>query len=886
MLSLTIVIAIAASAAGFFVVLGVVGIVVWVRIRKERHAMRMLGFREPNRSRKVKTYKGDTLTELSLEDSNALRTHGGLPYGKPTEWGHLTSRETLVRPKSEPETSWPLMERARSLRNSIRRARSKRFNRTGQRQTASMATVSEAGTMQDNIPLSAVEGILELPADQTPRQTPEIPREENCFHVGMRPMSPAGAWPPPTQHTRPHVFHGFNHVASMHDVLDPIPMLGKESPARVRGGSIISQTAGHAPDQSIPPPPPALFGQERFSYLRNDSVMRLSSMSIDTTNSSILEDGRNGSRSADIDLVSPIFPSGGTFVPYSANDVGVENGRRSYIAANTSMPPSFVMRSSSNAGGSRKVSGETISPRRSMTTTARLPGNSNIESQRLPRRSESLSYNQSRTHHSLRAGNLASMNMRWSDSNGSTSRPLASNMSTDFQSSQHQQRQTPHSAYDALENDPFYCGSPASTGSLFSVGSPIQPRSRTPQSPMQRSSGSLKGPLHSALGGSNSHRKSKGHRRQNCVRISIHPPMTFGGPAFSPTVEEEPEDLDAMEEVDLRETAIQMPSQPQPSRSPDGPRSQPRSGRQASSRRNKPSVSSSLAPLAEEPQSLLQTRVPSKKRKKAPSDILEEAPLFVSGHGLPGIFTSVPPPHEVDLSHTPSPERESGVWELRENQPPVDQGHVARETPSGPRTPPRTKQHDRQSLQSSHGSSSGAKGQSTPLKGPLSPKGDSRMSSGIGDDWRNSIDSLYASPGSYRQSRGSQRSSFTETGSVARPVSPLIFSKGSGGKEKVTIWEDANRSASPTKRTSTQFAAGYTFQLETNLSPSYARMSVPRSLPKREEQSPTRPSGSRATPTLTPTRRTLMTPTGKGLGIGVTCATPVSLYDGDGFLKE
>ncbi|KAJ5494911.1 hypothetical protein N7539_000027 [Penicillium diatomitis] len=896
MLSLAIVIAIAASAAGLFMLSGIVGIVVWIRIRKERHAMKMLGLRVPERSRKVKVFPGDTLTELSLNESNALKIHGGLPYGKPTEWGQLASRESLPRPKPDPETSWPLMDRARSLRNSIRRARSKRFNRAGQRQTSSMATVSETGASQDNIPLSAVEGILELPAEQTPRHTPEIPLEGTGFHVGMRPMSPAGDWPAPTQRSRLHVFHGLNSSMTS-NVLDPVPMLSRGSPTRVRGGSIISQTAGHVPDQSVPPPPPpAALSQERFSYLRNDSVMRLSSMSIDTTNSSILEDAKVASRSADADVVSPIFPSAGTCVPYSANDVGVANGRRSYITANTSMPPNFMIRSSSSASAPRKVSAEKISPRRSMTTAARNPSHSSIEPQTLPRRSESLSYDQSQRRHSLRSGNQVPMNVHRNDSNRSSSRTPTSG---GLHAGRLQPHQSPLFGYDTHDNDPFYCGSPASTGSLFSVGSPSQPRSRTPQSPMQRSSLSMKAPLHSAMGGSNSHRKSKGHRRQNCVRISINPPMTFGGPAFSPTVEEDSEDLDAMEEVDLRESAVQMPSNPQPAWSQDWQRSQTRSGRQGSSRRTKPASSSSLAPLAEEPQSSLQTRVPSKKRKKASSDLTEDEPVFVQGHGLSSTSISVPPPYEVDHSGTLPSGRMPKAWEGMDGRSSGFAEDPFRQKPGGPRTPPLHPRPDEQRFkQSSRKGSTHGESPSTSLGSYVPPIVHSRGDSGVRENLRNSTDSLYASPGSYRQARDSQTFSVNEICSVSRstssnlpvspirPVSPLEVLKTPGAREKVTIWEDANRSASPTKRGSTQFAAGYTFQLETNLSPSYARMSVPRSLSKREEQSPSRPSGSCAAPSLAPSRRGLMTPTRKGLGIGVTCATPVSLYDGDGFLKE
>lgn len=901
MLSLSVVVAITASAAAFLVVMGVVSIVVWVRIRKQRQKMRMLGLKEGENPRSVKAYNADTLTELSHQEGSVLRAHGGLPYGKPNEWGLLQSRETLqstealVKPKPEPESSWPLVERARSLRNSIRRARSKGF-RAGHRRMGSMATVSEtvpsaSRDSKDDIPLSAVEGVLELPAERTPRQTPEIPGEEEGFHLGMRPMSPA-AWPPPAKQER--VFPVLDNIISQ-DLFDPSPMIFKESPTRIRGGSIVSRTAGHVPDQSVPPPPPpAALPQERFSYLRNDSVMRLSSMSLDTTNSSILEDGKNGPRSADTDLISPAFPSGGTFVPFSASDVGVKNGRRSFIAANTSVPPNFLIRSSSTADGHRKSSGEVMSPRRSMTTTSRNPSNASNSFNDLPRRSESLSSNPLQRNSSLRSGPLVST-PAYQNSNRSSWRSPNSSLAHTPQVSQFHQEPPPAYESEQFDNDPFYGGSPASNGTLFSAGSPSQPGAYMPQSPLQRSSLSIKSPLPSALTGSNSQRKSKGHRRQNCVRISIHPPITFGGPAFSPTLEEEPEDLDVMEEVDLRESAINGTSKSQPSWSTNTPSPQPLSKRGSGSRRTKPVISahSSLGPLAEEPQPSLQTRTPSKKRKKAPTDNPDDTPVLARGHALPGIFTSLPPTGEVILSHTPSPEREPPVWAIGEAPSPTAQKNPSSISTGSPQRPPlkgpRT-QPGKPTRKNSTRAPQPKPMEVEPLMGLTSPTGLPLITGTQGSDWRKSIDSLQrtqtnASTGSYRHNCDSQGSLASGLDSSMRPISPY-GTKASTVRDKVTIWEDANRSASPPKPTALQFGAGYTFQLDINLSPSHAKSSVPRSLSKSGNNSPLRMSGHRTPPTPTSARRGMMTPNGKGLGIGVTCATPVSLYDGDGFLKE
>lgn len=887
MLSLSAVVAIAASGAAIFIVFSVVGIVVWVRVRKERHALKVLGLNQ-GQGRGLPTFTGNTLTTLSNEEGSALRAHGQLPYGKPTEWGQLTSRESLLR-KNDSDSSFPLIEKARSLRHSISRSRSKRLSRFSKHsRLSSMATVSEMNhqgspprASKEDIPLSAVEGVLELPAERTPRQTPEISQEETGFHLGMRPVSPA--WPLPSQRERSGLFPVLEDRNSQ-GMLDPSPRAIEESSRRVRGSSICSQSAGVVPDEPVPPPPPpAAFPTDRFSYARNDSIMRLSSMSLDTTNSSILDDGRNGPRSADTELTSPTFASGGTFVPYSASDVGVKNGRRSFIAAstNTTLPPmhNFPVRSSSTAEARRRSSVDYMFPRRSMTTSSRVPSNGSDCFGGPPRRSESLSSNPPSRHASLRSGTPIGMS-GFQNMNSINWRSSNSQMAYVPYFSQFQQ---PPAYENEQQNDPFYGGSPVSTGTLFSVGSPGQTTgSSMPPSPMQRSSLSLRGaPLTSALKSSNSHRK--GHRRQNCVRISIHPPMTFGGPNFTPTVEEEPEDTDQMEEVDLRESAVNgkaLPVLPINTTSP-----LPLSKR--GSRRNK-AQPSTLGPLAEEPQSHA-NRSPSKKRKHAPSDAPDTNPQFDKDRGLPELFTSLPPTLEAtSLSHTPSPERIPPVWEVPEVPSPTYEntpgnGSPRRSAVKGPRSQPASAPRPVRS--------SSTRGPEKPSMDPFvtagSPADISQITGTQGSDWRKSTDSLHrtatdATERGYRRFRDSRDSLASGLGSSAVPSSPAYGTKGSAKpgstvRDRVTIWEDANRSGSPPKP---QPARSYRFG-ESNTSPTHDKNSVPRSLTKIE--SPTR-QHMPATPTSA--RRGMTTPTGKGLGIGIGCATPVSLYDGDGFLRE
>lgn len=883
MLGLSAVVAIAATVAAIFIVFSSVAIVVWVRVRKERHALRVLGLKQGRRGSRGLPFTGNTVTELSHAEGTALRTHGFLPYGKPTEWGQLASRESLLRSKNGSESSWPLIDKARSLRHSISRSRSKRLSRSSHKHSrmSSMRTVSEMMPSpprradSEEVPLSAVEGVLELPAERTPRQTPELNQEEEGFHLGMRPIS--SAWPLTSQKDRSGSFPVIQNRNSQ-DLFDPPPRMFEESPRRLRGASIASQTAGVVPEQPIPPPPPpAVFPQDRFSYLRNDSVMRLSSMSLDTTNSSILDDGRNGPRSADTDLTSPIFPSGGSFVPFSANDVGVKNGRRSFIAANTSATPlsNFPARSSSTAEPRRASSVEPLSPRRSMTTSSRNPSNASGHFE--PRRSGSLSSNPPQRHASLRSGTPIAMS------------PFDNSVPSNWPSG-HPMAYVPHFSqfqrplvYDeSREYDPFYGGSPRSSGTLLSMGSPGQaPSPFTPASPMQRSSLSQRGvPPHSVLKSAGSQRK--GHRRQNCVRISIHPPITFGGPKFTPTVEEEPEDFDMMEELDLRESAVNCPPRPQPALPQDTNSPLPLSKRSSSRRaRAEPS---SLGPLAEEPQSA-HNRTPSKKRKKGPSD--PSNPLFDKQRNPPGICTSLPPATGASLSHTPSPEHITPVWTIPEAPSPMYENSSVTSSPrrsgvKGPRNQPTQTSRTARS-----NSAHAPPPKMEPLMGAGSPSGLPLITGTQGSDWRKSTDSLHrtntdVNDRAYRRFRDSQGSLSGGIGtSVASPM-PMHGNRtrSSTVKDRVTIWEDANRSASPPKPSAINLG------LPEYTSPILNKNSIPRALEKIDQS----PSPSRVTP-LPPTpnsaRRGLATPTTKSLGLGIGCTTtPASLYDGDGFLRE
>ncbi|KAJ5794966.1 hypothetical protein N7457_001565 [Penicillium paradoxum] len=889
MLGLSATVALAASGAAIFIVVSVVSIVIWVRYRNKRRALTLVGFgrQQGRRSRVLQSYPVDTLTELSQAEGNVLRAHGQLPYGKPGEWGQLTSRESLLRPMHTSESAFALTEKARSLRNSISRSRSK-LSRSSHKRVSSLATVGEstqihspspkASISKEEVPISAVEGILELPAENTPRQTPDPNEGGPGFHLGMRPLSPGR----PLQKQRNSSSHfGMSANLGLSQVFDPSSVVFEESPRRLRGRSIASQTPGTMPDHSIPPPPPIAYPPERFSYARNDSAMRLSSMSLDTTNSSILDDGRNGPRSADTDLTSPLFPSGGSFVPFSAADVGVRDGRRSFITTNTSIPPlhRFPVRSCSTTETRHKS--PSLSPRRSLTTH-----HSSASVDRFggaPRRNDSMSsFNPPSRHTSQRSGASA---VRSGYLNPNAPEWRSSSSQSSFTPYFNQFHNETVYEDEEMEYDPFYVGSPGNGTRFHPVESPPRKVGNTnkPASPMQTANMSVKGALPSALKGGNSQRK--GHRRQNCVRISIHPPLTFGSSTFSPTVEEEPEDFDKMEELDLRESSINSPAKPPPSL-PTPTTNSPLSSRRSNygSRHGKSGLGS-LGPLVEEPQPPMYDESPCKRKYSSSLSTANKLPNK-NTQALPELFTSLPPSTGICLTHTPSPDQAPSIWEphgapspSHENSHPIS--GPRRSAVKGPRTQPSiiaTRSHPTgMSPISDHS-----------LESPLSPNRLPllmNITGTEGSDWRKSTDSLQrtrtdASRSSFRRDRDSTSSLDNGLGPIGGSSVLYGSRRSSLVQARVSIFEDANQTTSPSKQSVLSPVGSFRTP---DSSPTHGENSIPRSLPP-NQQLPPYLSGHYAPPTPTSPRRGMTTPTGKSLGLGID--TPASLYDGDGFLRE
>ncbi|KAL2809722.1 hypothetical protein BJX63DRAFT_344126 [Aspergillus granulosus] len=656
MIALTTAVAIAVTCSVIFMVSAVVITIIWIKIRQERRSLAIIQASQGPYAHGLQTFPTETLTELSREEGSALRQYGQLPYGRPTEWGLLASRESLAQtPDDKPPIELP-KKRSFSLKRSISSlSKAHSRNLTGPGSLTTLAEASEGPYSQtphsrEDLIVSAVDGVLELPTEITPRQTPERDEDRPSTDNTIRPIS--GVWPSLQQRERSGaLFPVFEEHYDGPYLIGP----------RVRGGSITSQTAGLAPDQPAPPPPCA-YPPNRFRLSKNDS-----SMSLETTDSSILDDSRITYANADTSLVSPALPPCPTFAPFSASDVGRECERRT-LTANAGP---FIFPANSTVRKGQGVESGRISPRRSLTACS--PTRSSERVSPRPRRSESLSAKQSREESmaSLDMDHIPPLNVT-----GPSTAPLPPHFGP-------MQR---HSMRGSLcrENDPFYNGTGPSNSLIHNPHAPAWgartslPQDMTPHNPSSRP----KPPLASALKGGG-HRK--GHRRQNCVRISIHPPITFGAPMFSPMVEE-PEEV----EIDLRRSEISDISNPNVSRNSSV--SAVSTTTRNSLLDDRPISRMVEGSVSTTPES---TGSPVKKKRQTQPESSFTITAPATEKALPGILTSLPTTTDKDsLSHTPSPERNPPVWEApNQSSPPQLEnlpapGSPRRPTVMGPRSQP------------------------------------------------------------------------------------------------------------------------------------------------------------------------------------------------------
>ncbi|KAL4917959.1 hypothetical protein BDW62DRAFT_73738 [Aspergillus aurantiobrunneus] len=841
MIALTTAVAIAVTCAVIFMVSAVVITIIWVKIRQERRSLALIRTSQGPYSHGLSTFPTETFTELSREEGSALRQYGQLPYGRPTEWGLLASRDSLDQPAGD-KSPIRLLKKTRSfsLKQSISpksKRQSKNFTRPGSLTTLTEASKGphsrDVSASKENLAISAVDGVLELPTETTPRQTPE--REDDGQASTDKSACPiSGVWP--LLHQRERSSGLFPVFEDHYEAVDP-------SGTRARGGSITSQTAGMVPDQPVPPPPCA-YPPNRFRLPKNDSL-RYSSVSLETADSSILDDSRRTSANIDSSLISPALPPCPTFAPYSANDVGREHDRRSF--ATNSAP--FIFPPNSPARKGQRVDSDRTSPRRSLTACS--PTRSSERISPPPRRSESFSARQSPDNASkpyLDLDHIPPLNIT-----GRSTGLLP-----------HFSQMQRHSMHGSLQrdSDPFYSGvsashsltpNPHSSGRRASSFLPQETASQTPNV-------HPKPPLASAMK-SNGHRK--GHKRQNCVRISIHPPITFAGPAFSPTVEE-PEE---QEELDVRRSEISDLSASNISRNSSV-------SAISATNRNSNQDSQTDRRIIEVPNDarIESYGSPTKKRKQTQPDSSS-----VTEKTLPEILTSLPTTADKDsLSHTPSPERNPPVWKGPdhqgspsglENSPAA--GSPRRSAVMGPRSQPgKPARNSYQSLIPSEDT----KQTSSPSSRP--PRNHStEESSGKPSQYLRRVKSEarpHTPPRSQSQANRKSTSHYTTSASSNSTQHSI---PGTQVSAVVPIWEDQNKSnpqTTPRRSTISLIYDPRTLQSDrSDISPRH-----------NQTDRMTRMSSYRNP------KHGCTTPAKKTVGLGIGATTPVSLYDGDGFLKE
>lgn len=811
MVSLSIAIPVAVSCAALFVAMAVIGTVVWIRLRKERISLAAMNASQ-RRYALGTQHLYDTITELSHEEGTALRRYGQLPYGCPTEWGLLSSRDTLPTPAAPSESKSGLIERAQSFRKSLSFSRPKSAppNRLQKRNI-----LSSCGPVTDSpkhlappgfpystegVQVSAVEGALELPTQVTPRQTPEREYDRNGLDLNMRPISSASLGVASRRHSH---FPVFEHRPE-----------SKPPPARVRGWSITAQSPGEVPSQPAPLPPVA-YPPNRFTLSKDNSLMRLSSLSLDTADSSILGDGM-GASATDGELASPALPPCPTFAPYSADDVGRGySGCNPAACSSSLLLPSTAFPTNSTLPGSFQHG----PPRRSQTT--RSPSFAAEHASPPPRRSESLYTNPIRR-------------SSWFGTRSRTSWEESS-LLPHFSQMQHN---LPNA------NTPFGCGHTP----INNPNPPSRQGNLVREPPQQTAELLQRAPLYSAMKGSKEIRK--GHRRQNCVRISVHPPVMFQCSGFPPTFEEV-EELEGADKHRSQACVFDLSTSNLPSPAAD---ISPVSMKSPSSARE--------AIVFRDPHYSPMT--PTKKRKHN----RPEEDVFCCGkkESLPKIFTSFTS-GDGSLSTTPSPEKTAPILLQSSNTSPVTHENQGMGSPQrqsivkGPRCQPGKTPSSFRSP-----APLGESLASTPTESPSRQPRPSDSNNSNNDHYRGN-----SAPG--QETSGAQHAHRPGPGQAMSLGHKKAPSANSGSC--VTIWEDQKDERSSIKKS--PGVHGAIIEL--------ASLS-PRGTERRKSTTRTKKSPWKASKATNQTPgQSFATPTRPRVGLGID-TTPGSLYDREGFLME
>lgn len=892
-------IAVSVGCLALLIVGAILGVAVWWRTRKDRLSLAV-----------AQAHHGASQQEQAcssfVTDSPLTSPLPTYPYGTRHEWAQLGSQETFQRPPSQPKMSPPPLkkEKSKSIRRSISKSLSKTLSigRSNQKpirmapllnlQPGPQKIVSPVyPDAKEKEPKSAIAGFSELPTEITPRNTPERERDD-ILQLEMYSSRPGStAWPLLQSEQR------LSSVAGGH------PTYFDQNPARLRNGSITAQTAGTAPDMPMPPTPLNVI--QSYQFPREDSLMGMSSLSLETADSSILDDNLRRSMSVDHDFnYSPSLPPCPTFTPFSPYDIVIGGSVARDCASHRRTQSQRLSSSTAHLTSvSMESSRGNPSPRRSMTTREVSPQPPDWAS-RLPRRSETVLSSSSSTG---RTGSKPVSSLSGSSPNAFFRSGQGLYSRQEFGSQSH--RQERYSMYEKSQSK--------EDQNMISSQS-LGDRPQSTQAPSPRGSRESLGrvPLTSAM--KSAHSVKKGHRRQNCVRISIHPPITFGGPAFSPMPEEPEEVLDL--EKDLvkpmqRRQSIQSlsPGNGSVSRPGSQERHHPRHSRHRSTGSIK-EESTHLNDSSPDTNSHIPRPRSSRKRARSGTDSADD--VFTSENRIiipNNIFSR--PPDESHLLTTPSPEKHEPLWSLPRSyefsgsSPKLpanaSTGSPRRAAPKGPRNQPQRKQKKTESPSLTIDTSyDGSPGRESPTK-----KGVNRsqtLAASPTKDVRKSITLLRrmnseACDEDSRSYRGMGRNASFIRHSDSNIRTPPSNRSSVMSNDSLTIWEDASEDdivISPTVRQKVlpfkvleRIDSEGTVEENLNAIMENQKPLAIRQVPPSSSiitfEDRDRNNNSDSSDEVTPKRSAAMqTPNRKVKGYASAAATPGSLYDRDGFLNE
>lgn len=897
MLSLSVVIAVSVGCSALLIVGAILGVAVWWRTRKDRLSLAV-----------AQAHHGVSQQEQAcssfVTDSPLTSPLPTYPYGTRHEWAQLGSQETFQRPPSQPNMAPPLKkEKSKSIRRSISKSLSKSLSlgRSSQKpirmgplpnlQPGPQKIVSPVyPDAKEKEPKSAIAGFSELPTEITPRSTPERERD-GIIQLEMYSSRPGStAWPLLQSEQR------LSSVSGGH------PTYFDQSHTRLRNGSITAQTAGTVPDMPMPPTP--LNAVQSYQFPREDSLMGMSSLSLETANSSILDDNMRRSMSVDHDFnYSPSLPPCPTFTPFSPYDIVIGGSVARDCASHRTTHSQRLSSSTAHLTSMSMEYGRgDPSPRRSLTTREISPQPPDWAS-RLPRRSETVLSSSSSTY---RTGSRPVSSLSGNSPNAYFHSGQGLYSRQEFGSQSH--RQERYSMYEKSQ-------SKEDQNTIFSQSLGDRPKSTQAPSPIGSGENLGKNPLTSAM--KSAHSVKRGHRRQNCVRISIHPPITFSGPAFSPMLEEPEEVLDL--EKDLvkprqRRQSLQSPPAKGSAARPGSPEKQ---HRRHSRHRSTGSIQEESTHLSESsPDANSRIPRPRSSRKRARSGTESGDDVFASENKViipNNIFSR--PLDEGQLLNTPSPERHEPLWSIPRSDEfssssaklpaNASTGSPRRSTPKGPRHQPdrqqRTTEPPALTIDTSYDVSPGSE---SPTKRGVnrsqtlaaSPTKDVRKS--ITLLRRMNSEACDEDSRSYR--RMGRNTSFIQHSdrSIRTPPSKR---NSAISNDSLTIWEDASEDdiviSTAVRQKNLPFKileridSEGTVEENLNAIVENQKLLTIRQVPPSSSiialEADDRNNHSDSSDEVAPKRSTaIQTPNNKVKGYASAAATPGSLYDRDGFLKE